>query len=324
MDNEKSFNNKLLRQRFVKDYNLPINIYLNPYFDYYRKLYDFFPNDVWENLLKKIETEFDGNVELWLNYCAGVRDSAIIKTMETEEYKKFNSCDSKIWDLPKEVPLIGEHSVFNEENHGRYFVSIDLKKANFQALKYVGVINDETYADFVHRHGGDEYIANSKYLRQVIFGKMNPGRTVKVEKYIMGRIYMFVHEIFEDNGYEFFSLNSDEIIFRGKENEWKTFNEDKCKRVERYIHDMLDIDARVEHYWVERLDIINSNGNKVDAYVRHLHNGEPTLKKVSTTFYPQIYKLWKGMKIEPIDLGFFFDDQIATFNDQLRFRDGDK
>ena len=114
------------------------------------------------------------------------------------------------------------------------------------------------------------------------------------------------------------------LIKTGKENEWKTFNAEKCERVERYIHDMLDIDARVEHYWVERLDIINSNGNKVDAYVRHLNNAEPTLKKVSTTFYPQIYKLWKGMKIEPIDLGFFFDGQIATFNDQLRFRDGDK
>ena len=324
MDNEKSFNNKLLRQRFVKDYNLPINIYRNPYFDYYRKLYDFFPNDVWENLLKKIETEYDGNVELWLNYCAEVRDSAILNTMDTEEYKKFNTCDAKIWDLSSDVPLIGEHSVFNEENHGRYFVSIDLKKANFQALKYVGVLNDETYADFIYRHGGDEYIANSKYLRQVIFGKMNPGRTVKVEKYLMGKIYMLVHEVFENNGYEFFSLNSDEIIFRGKETEWKTFDESKCKHIENCIHDILSIDARVEHYWVERLDIVNNNGNKADAYVRHLHNGEPTLKKVSTTFYPQVYKLWKGMKIEPIDLGFFFEDQTATFDYPLILRNGDK
>ena len=324
MDNEKLSNKRLLRQRFVKDYNLPINIFGGPYFDYYRKLYDFFPNDVWESLLNKIETEYDGNVELWLDYCAGVRDSAIINTMETEEYKRFNSCDSKIWDLPKEVPLIGEHSVFNEENHGRYFVSIDLKKANFQALKYVGVINDETYADFVRRHGGDDYIANSKYLRQVIFGKMNPGRTVKVEKYIMGRIYVNLHEMFEDNGYEFFSLNSDEIIFRGKEGKWKTFDENKCKRIEAFIHDVLGVDARVEHYWVERLDIVNNNGNKVDAYVRHLHNGESTLKKVSTTFYPQVYKLWKGMKIEPIDLGFFFEDQTATFDYPLILRNGDK
>ena len=311
---------KKLRQRFAKDYNLPINIFAEKYFEYYRQLYSFFPNDVWEKLADTIGEKYNGNVEDWLNYCAQVRDNAIIGTMETEEYKQFNTCDSKVWDISADVPSIGEHSVFTEENDGRYFVSIDLKKANFQALKYAGVINDNTYADFVYRHGGDDYIANSKYLRQVIFGKMNPGRTIKVEKYIMGKIYTLVHEVFEKNGYEFFSLNSDEIIFRGKAEGWRTFGESSSKDIENAIHDALGIDARVEHYWVQRLDIVNSNDNKVDAYVKHFHNGEQTLKKASTTFYPQIYKLWKGQDINLLDRGFFFEDQIAIFTEPLRFR----
>ena len=239
---------KKLRQRFVKDYNLPINIFDEKYFEYYRQLYPFFPNDVWESLVDTVGTKYNGNVNAWLDYCAKVRDNAILGTMETEE------------------------------------------------------------------------IANSKYLRQVIFGKMNPGRTIKVEKHIMGKIYILVHELFENYGYEFFSLNSDEIIFRGKFDEWKTIDAETCKKIENTIHATLGIDARVEHYRIQRLDIVNSNGNKVDAYVKCINGGEQVLKKVSTTFYPQVYKLWKGQDINLLDRGFFFEDQIAIFTEPLRFR----
>ena len=311
---------KKLRQRFVKDYNLPINIFDEKYFEYYRQLYPFFPNDVWESLVDTVGTKYNGNVNAWLDYCAKVRDNAIIGTMETEEYKAFNTCDLKIWDITEGVPAVGEHSSYNEENDGRYFVSIDLKKANFQALKYAGVLGDEFYSYFIYRNGGDDYIANSKYLRQVIFGKMNPGRTIKVEKYIMGEIYILVHELLENYGYEFFSLNSDEIIFRGKFDEWKTIDVETCKKIENTIHATLGIDARVEHYCIQRLDIVNSNGNKVDAYVKCINGGEQVLKKVSTTFYPQVYKLWKGQDINLLDRGFFFEDQIAIFTEPLRFR----
>lgn len=320
MANEKS-QIKKLRQRFVKDYNLPINIFEEKYFEYYKDLYPFFPKDVWASLVKKVGTEFNGNVDSWLNYCATVRDSAILGTMNTPEYVEFNTCSIDRWNLPTEVPNVGEHSIYNEECDGRFFLSIDLKKANFQALKYAGVINDETYADFIHRHGGDDYIANSKYLRQVIFGKMNPGRTVKVEKYLMGEIYFLVKSFLEGFGYELYSINSDELIFAEKnyamfDREGVTTNTDRIVSV---VKNSLDIDVRVEYILVKRLNIVNANGNKVDAYVKHIVNtGEEELKKASTTFYPQIYKLWKGGEINLLDRGFFFEDQIAAFYEPLR------
>lgn len=320
MDSQK--NNKKLRQRFSKDFNLPINIFDEKYFNYYSRLYDFFPTEMWEYVNKRIDEDFEGNVENWLNYCADFRDRAIIETMATDEYKAFNSMDMSQWEVNPEVPKIGEHSVYTEENDGRYFVSIDLKKANFQALKKAGVLKDDTYEDFVERFGGDEYIKNSKYLRQVIFGKMNPGRTIKVEKYIMGEIYRVVHLTIEGMGYEFFSLNSDELVFRGKKDTWKTLDKDLCEKFEKAIRNMLGIDARVEHYRIDDLNIVNYNGNKVDAYVRTVNGGGATLKKASTTFFPQIYKMWKGKPIWDEDLVFFFEDQLAKFEHELEFRDG--
>ena len=315
---------KKLRKRFAKDYNLPINLFEDELWQHYMSLYKDFPVGEYNDLLKTVSTKYNDNVELWLDYCAKVRDSAIIGTMATEEYKSFNTRDISEWNMPDGVPQVGEHSIYNEETDGRFFVSIDLKKANFQALKFAGVINDETYKDFIYRNGGDDYIAGSKYLRQVIFGKMNPGRTIKVEKFIMGKIYLLVKDFFENNGYQLYSINSDELIFAEKN--YALFGVEggdaNVKRVEQMIKDSLGIDARVEYLYITRLPIVNDNGNKVDAFVkRNVITGEQELKKASTTFYPQIYKLWMGQEIEEIDKKFFFEDQIATFDKPLKYED---
>lgn len=315
---------KKLRKRFAKDYNLPINLFDDELWGHYMSLYSDFPVTEYNNLLKTVDEKYDGNVEMWLDYCAKVRDNAIIGTMATDAYKAFNTCDMAKWEMPEGVPQIGEHGIYNEETDGRFFVSIDLKKANFQALKYVGVVKDETYKDFIYRHGGDDYIAGSKYLRQVIFGKMNPGRTIKVEKFIMGKIYLLVKDFFENNGYQLYSINSDELIFAEKN--YALFGVEggnaNAKRVEQMIKDSLGIDARVEYLYITRLPIVNANENKVDAFVkRNVITGKQELKKASTTFYPQIYKLWMGQEIEEIDKKFFFEDQIATFDKPLKYED---
>ena len=53
--------------RFSKDFNLPINIFSNEMFSYYRSLYsDFWPYD--EEALMNKAIEKYGNVEKWLEY----------------------------------------------------------------------------------------------------------------------------------------------------------------------------------------------------------------------------------------------------------------
>ena len=315
-DSEKCLKNL----RFTKDFNLPINIFTEDMFSYYRGLYGaLWPYE--EEDLMNAAIERYGNVEKWLEYCGSVRDRAISSVMETEEYKRFNTMD-----LNEKYPYVqvcGERCCYNEETHGKYFVSIDLKKANFQALKYDGVINDNTYEDFIYRMGGDEYIAKSKYLRQVIFGKMNPGRTIKIEKHIIYQIYLLVKDEILNRGYELYSMNSDELVF--KENSIENqYNEEELISIEKKIKDALNIDIRAERVLIERLDIRNYRGNKVDAYIRwNLDKDEQILKKASTTFFPQIWKLWHGLEITEMDRMFFFEDQIATFNKPLELFDND-
>lgn len=302
-----------LKQRFVKDYNLPINIYDDRLFSYYIGLYDFFPVDTYVKLCKNVEEKYGGNVSLWLDDCAKVRDAAIFGVIESDKYKNFN--DSK--NLLKEYDIdikVGEHSLYSQETDGKRYVSIDLKKANFQALKFAGVLDDASYEDFITKYGGDEYIINSKYLRQVIFGKMNPGRTVKVEKYIVSKIHEIVSPVFPD--WKLYSFNSDELIY-SLDNFYP--GEDTLNGIVGAVKELLGIDIRVECVEIKKLPIVNVNGNGVDAYVRtNINTNESVLKKASTTFFPQIYKLWKGKAIQDEDLYVYFDDQLAKFVEPLR------
>ena len=315
-------NIKKFRQRFVKDYNLPINIFDDNLFEYYIQLYDFFPYLRYKETIEKIENEYDGCVEKWLEYCASVRDNAINGLMETEEYKKFNSMDLSQYNF---TPICGERNCYTEETNGKRFLSIDLRKANFQALKYVGVVSDATYERFIHRFGGDDYIANSKYLRQVIFGKMNPSRQIKIERYLMSKVYEAIKDITEKYGLTIFSMNSDEIIFEVPEEFYNNCQEDEntCKLIS-YIYylvgENIGVEIKVEYVEIKRLPIVSANGTKIDAYERaNLFTNQKTLKKASTTFYPQIYKLWNEMPIEDNDMVFYFENQLATFNQKLRY-----
>lgn len=302
-----------LKQRFVKDYNLPINIYDDRLFSYYIGLYDFFPVDTYVKLCQNVEEKYGGNLSLWLDYCAKVRDAAIFGVIESDKYKSFN--DSK--NLLKEYDIdmqIGEHNLYSQETDGKRYVSIDLKKANFQALKFAGVLDDASYEDFIRKYGGDDYIVNSKYLRQVIFGKMNPGRTIKVEKYIVSKIHEIVSPIFLD--WKLFSFNSDELIY-SLEDFYPS--EDNLNSIVKAVKELLDIDVRVEYVEIKKLPIVNANGNNIDAYVRtNINTNESVLKKASTTFFPQIYKLWKGKEIQDEDLYVYFEDQLAKFVEPLR------
>lgn len=312
-------NYKKMIQRFVKDYNLPINIYDKEMIEYYMGLYDFFPKDVYNNLINTIETKYDGNVDKWLDYCAGVRDRAIEKVKNTPEYIEFNEGDLKKYDIPNKG--YGERNCYTEETDGKKFLSIDLKKANFQTLKYLDIIKEDTYDEFIKSVGGDDYIAGSKYLRQVIFGNCNPKRQIRVEKYLIDKIMNLVMEEVYPK-YDVFSVNSDEVVFSLPTNVHCGPGSDDF--VEDYVKKKLSLDIRVESVKIRKLPIVNCNGNNVDAYVRHnLITGKDTLKKVSTLFFPQVYKLFWGIPLNKNDRKVYVEDQIATFNEPLRICNGD-
>ena len=108
----------------------------------------------------------------------------------------------------------------------------------------------------------------------------------------MNQIYKLVNNLLENKGMTLCSMNSDELVWASNGN---TFN---SQILQSFIKESLNLDTRCENVEIKMLPIVNARGNKVDAFVgRNIDTGEEVLKKASTTFYPQIYKLWKGIKI---------------------------
>ena len=315
-----------LRRRFIKDYNLPINIVDNPFFDYYKERYDFFPKEDWENCIKSINDNFNCNINSWLENYSQIRDNIITSIENSESFKMFNNFDFKTL---KTIDFnVGDLNIYNASNTGKIFLSIDLKKANFQALHDFNsciVFNCKSYEELVALFGGDDYLKKSKYTRQVIFGKLNPKRTIQYEKYLIGTIFsneknhLFKY-LYENS--KLITVKSDEIIF-----DITNVLEDKidCNFLEMLKDEIKknnNLDVSVKAFHLSRLVFENHSGNIIDAYVRYFYL-EPEysaeLKNVSSIFFPQIYTHFKGLEPNENDLYFKAENQIAKFIYPLKY-----
>lgn len=295
------------RRRFVKDFNLPINVVDSPYFEYYMDTYDWFPKDEYFALCDEIREKYEGNHNLWLEDYSRIRDEIITEIENSEEYKKFNSMDMSEWALSDECKNLPDINIYNQSSVGKTFLSIDLKKANFQALRKVGVIDANTYEDFIGKWTDSEYFKKSKYTRQVIFGKLNPKRTIAVEKKIMEQVKRWF-EIYKFKGLKLVAFKADELIYEITETNPKGWEE-------HLESELANVDIRVEIFTVGRIECKNHNDVTVDCYIRKcLTTGEETLKSASQIFYPQLYKIWKGDRITLMDQYFLAEGQLASFD----------
>ena len=312
------------RRRFVKDFNLPINLIDSPYFEYYMDRYDFFPKEDWNMCVDKIDKHYDGNVGKWLESYSQLRDDIITTVENSASFSAFNSADMKNWKMP--VFSVGDLNIYNSSNTGKKFISIDLKKANFQALRKFNpeiVMNCDTYDDFIEYFHGDEYFKKSKYTRQVIFGKLNPRRTITFEKYLIGTIFsnennhLFKY-LYENT--ELITVKSDEIVFMIDNPEMvEKLNKTFLQSLRDVIKKNNDLDVTVEAFHLSRIICENHNGNTVDGYIREFYlDGRTDLKNVSSIFLPQVYAFTKGLPLTENDLYFRAEDQTAKFCNQLK------
>lgn len=311
---------KHLRKRFVSDMNLPIQVIQSPYFEERLELLEneFESKTKYDNLLKIIDEKFQGNINKFLEHYSETRN--LIITSLTHNDAWFNFIRSAIGDVSFEQnEIIGERNLYTQEQDGCLFISFDMRKANYQALKYVSpelVLNTDTYEDLIGKFTDLDYIKESKYTRQVIFGQMNPKRTMKVEKKITTS---FAHalingeygDLIDMSKFNVFSVNSDEVIFKFNGAiqeldslpnlndfvyEGVTFRFNKFQLRHRQFK-LATSDSKLNIF--EKVDFI-------DGHRTHLHC-------VPATYYPQVYKLLGGMEIKPSDLVFYYEHELCQF-----------
>ena len=309
-----------LRKRFCKDYNLPINIFDEPYFMYYINLYDKTFDCV--SKYNQFVTLVDklGGESAFFSYAENVVQKTVNMIKDTKSYKDFNESSMSKYSCDLQFP---GGDIYNESNIGKFLISIDLSKANFQALKYVhpAIVNNvDRYESLFTDY--DPYFANSKQIRQVIFGNLNPKRQQAVQKHMMGILFNRLISYGWVGAYKpkVLTLTSDELIFDVShifQGDGNTSYSSMCHEFSKMDHDLFlaelynfPFDCRIEKFKLIK-------GYQTTIYMKDFltnrgqSTGEKKLKACPINDYAQAYKGFiVGKECEEYDYLAFFDGKI--------------
>ena len=306
--------------RFVDDYNLPITLLDEPYFSYFLNLYDrdfgtLAKYEMFKDTVKKL-----GSEAAFLEEYYKVRDAVIRKTKDMPEYGQYLEDDMKEYaiDTPQ-MPNLGKQDIYNRTNVGRYFVSVDMSRANFQVLKKYNkrlVFNADTYEEYMAWFTDMPYIVGSKYTRQVIFGNMKPKKQVAMQRFYMRQVFDYLYD--DSNVYchdaggrcisgdQFRVFTNDEIVFETD----GYMPAEEAEIMKRSIKRALDIDVTVKSF------LLKGIGDK-EYFVKEYENGTRDFKKIPPDIFPQVYKKYCGIQPEDNDFLFFYNGRLARYVEPL-------
>lgn len=318
--------NKELAKRFISDYKLPIPLINEEYFFYYLGLYqkDYNSLEYYFELLDIINKKYGGDCNKFLEDYYNVRDKIITTVVESEAFQKFNTMDMNVFAI-KDRPNITSNNIYNNDNIGEFFISIDLKKANFQTLRNIDkeiVLGADTYEDFIGKFTDLDYIKESKHTRQIIWGKCNPKRHITAEKYFITQIYKKVIEQFPYLSGKCVSLSNDEMIFKV---DFLRYNDKlTCFALRSDIEKIakeIGFDVHVEFFHLRGYNLVlkESGSIRKTFFMKDYFctDGKFKLIGVPLQYHSIAYKLYKGKELNELDYHFDYEGMNARFCEEF-------
>ena len=293
-----------IKKRFVKDFKIPINVFDEPYFNYFIDLYDshFQTKEKLELLYKSlIDCQSPDDFFEKGNQILTKTKNLIIGS---KSYQEFNSSDLKEFE-PK--VKVSSQNIYIEKNIGKDLFSIDLSKANFNSFRTFGLQKElgiETYEDLIGKFTNDQYFMESKHIRQILFGDLNPSRQQKIQRFIISNLCQKLL----DHGLKLSSASSDEIIIESQSS------------IENIKEILKDTPETMNFFRIERFNIEKINPEK-DFYIKRSYDENNELKlefKNAPSFlFPQIFKHYYNEPVNEYDLLFFHEGFLAQFKEEL-------
>ena len=295
-----------LAARFVSDYKLPVSVISDAnVFEYELNLYEkeYQSLTKWNSLVENIEKYYDGDSDKWLKRYYDIRENIIQYIITSDEHKKFNTTsDYTIWNSVKIPKCVNPKTMYNHDNckegHNE-FISIDMKKANFQAFQYVNVIKDKTYEDFIARFCENDfekkYVSESKYTRVVWAGhkQVNPSRQITLEKYLMAKLYWEVIKPVYDT--EVICFNADEVIIRVDSND---VDNQRFDALVNAVNSNGLIDVRIEKFALSGYEFFvnktDGTAHKLSEFYKRSCDPEGIYKSIPLPFHKILHRLLRG------------------------------
>lgn len=292
-----------IKKRFIKDWKLPINITQEPIFSYQINLLDKDYNTI-QKLDFLIETINKlGGEELFFQEFSKISETVIESIKRKNAYKKLEL--DRLSEM-KQIVGIKHKDIYNIANVGANMLSIDLNKANFQALNSYSdelVLKSKNYDELISKFTDFEYFKESKQIRQVVFGNLLPKKQQRIQKNIMNEIYLELKKIGvkEEN---LINASADEIVI-------KLNSKDEIQILEKLIEEKIDLPKL--NFRIETFELQNIGNRKY--FVKEHYSGDIEFKSVPSIFFMQAYKEYKDLDLEENDLKFFHEGQMASFEE---------
>lgn len=302
-----------LKRRFVKDMNLPIKVFAEPAFSHFLELYEehFGASTLYAEFLQEISKynceqdylrEYNRIKDEAINYLAN--NTAMQHFSQEEDMNRFGIVNR---GLPA-------NCVFKETMVGRYLLSIDMRKANFTALRHYNpdiLGGKNSYEDFIGMFTDSEYIKKSKYIRQVIFGNQNPKRQTRYEQYLMDLVLTRIYGSTNLRENHVVYFGTDEIVF--DVTDFVTDGVVDALLAEK-IADVLSwasdnqIHIRAEYYHLYR---IRGTNGYLKKFISPTNGKTVEIKSADGLELPFIIRKLKNELPEEMDFYFCFEGKMA-------------
>jgi len=300
-----------LKKRFCKDNNLPIKVYDNPYFEQRVEILNplFGSLDKFDDFVLNMR-DFDSE-QNYFDYYNSIKDAIIDDIKANEMYQKFINEDKKPWadQIVEAISKIENRNLYSDDNNGKVFVSVDMKKANFSALKHYSpsIFNGaETWEDYLKKYTSYDHIIKSKYIRQVVMGACNPRAQITYEKYLISKLCEHLVNVLGEK-IKVLCLAADEIVLSEV---GCSLNE--IKEAVSSCADSLGDLVRIEIFELNKLG--NYGWEKVFDTPNECNF---IFKGVDSEIYHQLFKHRMGEKITDDDLVFVHNGKLAMYLDEV-------
>ena len=313
--------NNLDVSRIMKELGINIPVVSQPHFDYFINLYenDFNTKTKYESIKKLIDDNFNGSIDNFKNYYNDIISDIIFDITNDPDYKEFNNSD-----IDNIYPLSNFNSktsnIYNKSYHNRILWSIDLSKANYNALKYAvpSLFNGQTYDEWIDKYDKYGFIKSSKYSRERIFGQLNHKRIIHVEKFLINKICKLLLSINHELTDNIVCINNDEIILDITDL-WDSTNFNEyiiicIDIINAIIEGKLNIDIKSEIFKLKAgIAKDDSTKKEIPFYIKHnLIDDTFDIKCCPSKIFAQVYKFITDKPIEKFDLE-YTDDAIVSF-----------
>lgn len=291
---DKMNNQEKILQRFCKDYAIPITLFSQPYFSHFIEVLD--PLLDTHKKLKMLYVtlqEFE-SADDFLSEGSRISKEVINLIQNTKGFEKFKNMEKTAFNIPS----IANATVYDKANQGKDFISIDLKKANFNSLQLLGIHDDlgiYHYEDLVGKFSDQEYFQKSKMLRQVIFGdeSMEPKKQQRIQKFVVHHLY----EILMKEGFNVLGATADEIIIKD------------CKDIERVKNVLTEAPDNMKFFRVESftLKVLGNKPYFVKILTDESGNKKEEFKSVPNQYIAQAVRIHLNQPLQENDLVFNFE-----------------